>query len=79
MSNEVFERQLIKTIRTLMSEYNRCSDDEKLAEIARIELSSMGNFTDPETNKEYGYKFIIGKPDFHEESQEDEDFDDEDF
>lgn len=73
MSKELFEKQLIKTIRHIMSEYDRCSDDEKLAEIAQIKLSGMGNFTDPETNKQYGYKFIIGTPDFHKESEEDED------
>ncbi len=72
MEKELFEKGLINIIRKIMSEYNRCSDDEKLAEIASVEVSSTGNFTDPETNTKYGYKFTIGKPDFHKESEGDE-------
>lgn len=73
MSKELFEKQLIKTLRHLISEHDRCSDNEELAEIASMEISSMGNFTDPESNKQYGYKFVIGKPDFHKDDPAEDD------
>ncbi len=74
---EKFEQALVNTIRAGMVEYDKFMAS-KMAEISTIEAARMGNFKDPETGNQYGFKLIIGKTDFFEDS-EDESDDEEDY
>lgn len=72
-----FEEGLVNTFRMRMEEYNRFLTTE-MAQFGTIEASGMGNFTDPETGKQYGFKLTIGSPDFFEEEEPEVDEEDED-
>jgi hypothetical protein len=76
---ELFHTGLLNIFIKAIAEYDNFMKSE-MAEIASIESSIMGNFTDPSTGNKYGYKLSVGRPDFYEEEkqQSDEDcFDDE--
>jgi hypothetical protein len=78
VEGQKFEQSLVNTVRKIMGEYDATMCSE-MAGVASVEVSSMGNFTDPQTEKQYGFRFTVGEPDFHDESEdvgEDEDEDD---
>ena len=69
MSKKLLEKAIIRIINSLITDYDEAIKSE-LANIATVELTNKGNFINPESGKEYGYKFVIGEPDFWEEDQE---------
>jgi hypothetical protein len=76
MDKELFDKGLIGIIRRGMVSYDKAMESE-WQDVSSIEISSMGNFIDPETGRKYGYKLTIGEPNFWEEKLDDEDFDDD--
>lgn len=60
---ELFEQGLINIFRKQMDDLKEYSKLD-IAQFPSIESSSMGNFIDPDSGFKYGYKLILGAPDF---------------
>ncbi len=74
-TKEGFEQALINTIRKLMAQQEDFKKSE-MSKMAHVETAISGNFTDPETNVEYGFTFKIGRPDFWDDQEEENDDED---
>lgn len=60
---EKFEQALVNTIRSVMADYDKTATGRAAGQFI-VQTATSGNFTDPETSKEYGFEIKIGSPDF---------------